>query len=125
MKVTSSRPALDFAQFDHMGIPTDESREGEVYLPDDGVWITNPRELAANVEFVRHSDKSRMHELIKTRPHVAYRVESLTPFLESYEVLSEPFVIPESGVEIAFVEIDGVVVELLSFANKDQEEWVV
>lgn len=124
-ETSETRPRLDASQFDHVGIPTEVEWEGAAYLPDDGVWITNPRQHPANVEWVRHTEASRMPEPIKTRPHIAYRVDELEPFLAAYKVLAPPFVIPESGVRVAFVEVDGVITELMAFANRDQEEWVV
>jgi hypothetical protein len=118
----SGDPQLGMAQLDHVGIPTPDEKPGAVHLPEDGVWITNPREHPLAVEWVRHTTESRMPARLQREPHLAFRVAELAPYLAAYEVLVEPFAI--EGVEIAFVDVAGVVVELLDFKDKDEEDWV-
>jgi len=118
----SARPELPMARLDHVGIPTAEEKPGAEYLPDDGVWITNPRSHALGVEWVRHTADSRMPERLQREPHLAFRVDALAPYLAAHEVLVPPFDL--GRVEIAFVDVDGVIVELIDFKETDEEEWV-
>lgn len=118
----SALPELSRSQLDHVGIPTRDHKPGAVHLPDDGVWITNPREHPLAVEWVRHTDESRMPARLQAEPHLAFRVDALGPYLDAYAVVVPPFAI--EGVEIAFVDVAGVIVELLDFKDKDEEGWV-
>lgn len=57
--------------FDHIGIPSDEPRPGEVYVPETKVWVTSPRDNPANVEWVRFEDDSPVTGPLRHMPHLA------------------------------------------------------
>ena len=118
----SVRPELPMSRLDHVGIPTTEEKPGAEYLPADGVWITNPRSHPLGIEWVRHTPESRMPARLQQEPHLAFRVDALAPYLLAHEVLVPPFAL--GRVEIAFVDVDGVIVELLDFKETNEEEWV-
>jgi hypothetical protein len=118
----ANKPILEMSSLDHVGMPTGRQPAGASYLPDDGVWITNPRQHPLNIEWVHHTSESRMPQRLQRETHLAFRVTDLGPFLDAYEVLVRAFAV--DGVEIAFVDVEGVVVELLDFKSKNEEEWV-
>ena len=41
-------------RFDHIGIPTTETHEGEVFVEATRVWLTSPRSHPANIEWLRY-----------------------------------------------------------------------
>ena len=111
-------------RFDHIGIPTSEAKEGAVWLEEDGVWLTNPREHPLNVEWVRYAPGSPMPARLQNNLHIAYRVDDLEEAIAGHDVLVAPFTIGDGFVTIAFVEIDGLVVELMRYGDPAEEGWL-
>jgi hypothetical protein len=63
---------------------------------------------------------------LRTEPHVAYRVGDLDAALEGQVVLAEPFDPTGRGddfLRVAFVEVDGAVVELMQYGNPEETGW--
>ena len=61
---------------------------------------------------------------LRTAPHVAYRVDDLGAAIEA-TILAEPF---DNGrgddfLRVAFVEVDGAVIELMQYGNPDETGW--
>jgi hypothetical protein len=111
-------------RFDHVGIPTVNEKEGSVWLEEDRVWVTNPRQHPLNIEWVRYAPGSRMHPTLQANLHLAYRVDDLAEALEGREVLVPPFELGDGFAMIAFVQIDGNVVELMQYTDPDERGWV-
>lgn len=57
--------------------------------------------------------------------HVAYRVACLEAAITGQRVVLEPFEGSPGFVRAAFVEIEGVLVELMQYSNPDEEGWFV
>ena len=115
---------FDCSDFDHVGIPTSDDKDGFVWLQDDGVWVTNPREHPLNVEWVRYAPGSRMHPRLQENLHLAYRVQDLDRTLEGRDVLVPPFEFGGGFAKIAFVDVAGIVVELMEYADPSERGWV-
>ena len=99
-------------EFDHVGIPTDEKRDGMRFLESRRVWLTSPGDHPFRVEWLFYEPRTPEVELIRRLPHVAYRVESLEEAMEGHRVIAEPFVV-FGEVRVAFVEVDGAPVEFV------------
>ena len=109
-----------------MGLITEERQADESFVPSTRVWVTNPRKSAANVEWLRFEPDTPVTGPLRTRPHVAYRVDDLAAAMDGLPVLAEPFDPTGGGddwLRVAFVEIDGAVVEFMQYANPDEEGW--
>jgi hypothetical protein len=115
---------FDRSRFDHVGIPTDEDKNGFVWLERDRVWVTSPRDHPLNIEWVRYAPGSRMHPRLQANLHIAYRVDDLAASLEGCAVLVPEFDLGNGFATIAFVDIDGVIVELMQYADPDEQGWV-
>ncbi len=105
-------PAL---RYHHLGIPTTELREGEVYLAEFGVHVAGYEESPFGIEWMRYEADSPLPELVRTVPHVAFQVDDLEAALVGREVLITPNS-PSEGVRVAFIVHNGAPVELLEFA---------
>ena len=117
---------IDRSRFDHLGLVTDEQKDGESYVAATKVWVTNPRDNAFNVEWLRFEPDSPVTGLLRTAPHVAYRVDELGAAIEGHTVLAEPFDPTGRGddfLRVAFVEVDGAVIELMQYGNPDETGW--
>jgi hypothetical protein len=118
--------ALDRSRFDHIGLVTDEKKEGESFVEATRVWVTNPRASPFNVEWLRFEADTPVTGPLRHHPHVAYRVDGLAGALEGHTVLAEPFDPTGRGddfLRAAFVLVDGAVVELMEYGDPDEEGW--
>ena len=101
-------------KYHHLGIPTDIPREGETYLEKFKVFATDHESNPYGIQWMRYEPGSPLPELVKTVPHVAFKVDNLEKALEGKEILIEPNK-PSEGVTVAFIVNDGAPVEFLQF----------
>jgi hypothetical protein len=99
-------------EFDHIGVPAASKRDGMRYLESKRLWLTSPADHAYRVEWLWHEPESPEAELVRTVPHVGYRVPSLEEALAGHRVVAEPFDV-FGEVRVAFVEVDGAPVEFV------------
>jgi hypothetical protein len=111
------------SKFDHVGLVTDERKQGESWVEATRVWVTNPRAHPYNVEWLRFEPDSPVTGPLRTEPHVAYRVQDVERAIEGHNILAEPFDVGDGFATVAFVEVDGAVVEFMQYANPDEEGW--
>ena len=111
------------AAFDHIGLITEVARPGESFVEATRVWVTSPRASAYNVEYLRFEPDTPVTGPLRTEPHVAYRVDDVEAAAAGHEVLAGPFDVGGGFVRVAFVLIDGAVVEFMQYANPDEEGW--
>ena len=99
-------------EFDHVGIPTANKRPGMRFLESKRLWLTSPAEHPFRVEWLWYEHDSPEAELIRTAPHVAYRVDNLEEAMNGLPVIAEPFDV-FGEVRVSFVEVDGAPVEFV------------
>ena len=99
-------------QFDHVGIPAPAKRDGMRFLESKRLWLTSPADHPFRVEWLWYEEDSPEAELLRTRPHVAYRVESLEEALAGQNVVAEPFDV-FGEVRVGFIEADGAPIEFV------------
>jgi len=110
--------------FDHIGIITLEPHEGESWVADSQVWVTNPRLHPARIEYIRPKEMPvvplEQVGLWKLWhwPHIAYRVENLREAIAGEQVVLGPFY-PAKFLEVAFVYKNGVILEYMQYAELD------
>lgn len=113
------------ARFDHIGVVTADRQNGESWVEATRVWVTSPRAHPFNVEFLRFEPDSPVTGPLRSEPHVAYRVDSVTEAIEGHVVLAEPFQpAPDPAfLTVAFVQVEGAVVEFMQYGNPAEEGW--
>jgi hypothetical protein len=114
---------IERARFDHIGVITDERHDGEVFVDATRVWVTNPRAHSFHVEYLRFEPDSTVTGPLRHDPHVAYRVQDVDAAIAGHEVLLPPFEVGGGFCRVAFVMVDGVVIEFMQYANPDEEGW--
>ena len=107
-------------RYHHIGIPTIEEREGEVYLESLKLFCTDHESNPFGIQWMRFDADCPLPELVKTVPHVAFEVDDLAAALQGHEVIIQPNS-PSPGVTVAFVVSGGAPVEFLEF-DRDQNE---
>ena len=98
----------------------------ESFVAATRVWVTNPRAGGCNVEWLRFEPDTPITGPLRNAPHVAYRVDDLDAAIEGHTVLADPFDPTGRGddfLRVAFVQIDGAVVELMQYGNPDETGW--
>ena len=111
------------SQFDHIGVITDDVKSGESWVEATRVWVTSPREHPYNIEWLRFEPDTPVTGPLRTEPHVAYRVDDVQAAVEGLDVLAEPFDVGDGFLTVAFVIVDGAVVEFMQYANPDEKGW--
>lgn len=109
-------------QFHHVGLPTNESHVGEVYVADTKVWVTDPRRHPQRVEYLRFEADSPVQGPLRELPHLAFRVDNLAAQLRGKQLLIEPFQ-PSPGCSVAFFLEDGAVIEYMQFEHDGNLPW--
>ena len=99
-------------KFNHLGIPTVDSFDGEIPLPHLKLTVSDHLNNPFGIQWQRYWDDSPVPDLVKTVAHVAFEVEDLLQALEGHQVIIEPNS-PSLGVMVAFIEVSGAPVELL------------
>jgi hypothetical protein len=114
---------FDRSRFDHVGLVTEQQKPGESWVEATRVWVTSPRDHPYNVEWLRFEPDTPVTGPLRTEPHVAFRVDDVERAVEGHTVLAEPFDVGDGFVTVAFVEVDGAVVEFMQYRNPDETEW--
>ena len=99
-------------KFNHLGIPTADSFEGEMPLPHLKVTVSDHLNNPFGIQWQRYWDDAPYPDLVKTVPHVAFEVDDLREALVGHHVIIEPNS-PSAGVMVAFIEVNGAPVELM------------
>jgi hypothetical protein len=102
-------------KYNHLGIPTQTPKEGEIYLPDFDIYCTDHESNPFGIQWMRYGEKCTLPRIVQEVAHVAFEVENLAEALEGKEVIIEPNS-PSEGVMVAFVLEDGAPVELMEYA---------
>ena len=99
-------------KFNHIGIPTTESFEGEIPLPHLKVTVSDHQDNPFGIQWQRYWPDAPYPELVTTVAHVAFEVDDLAEALAGQHVIIEPNS-PSAGVIVAVIEVNGAPVELL------------
>lgn len=118
-----SSQQFDRARFDHIGLVTERAQTGERWVEATRCWVTSPRRHPYNIEWLRFEPDSPVTGLLRTEPHIAYRVDDVERSVHGHEVLAEPFDVGDGFVRVAFVDVEGAVVEFMEYANPDEAGW--
>jgi hypothetical protein len=104
-------------RYNHLGIPTKETKPGETYLPQFKMYVSGYEENEFNIEWMRFEEGSTLPEIVQRLPHVAFEVDSLEEAIHGKEILISPNS-PSDGVRVAFILENGAPVEFLEFEKK-------
>jgi hypothetical protein len=83
-------------KFNHIGIPTAGSFEGEIPLPQLKMTVSDHQANPFGIQWQRYWEDAPYPDLVKTVPHVAFEVDVLVAFIEV------------SGAPVELMQIDHV-----------------
>ena len=103
-------------EFDHVGIITEDEKEGAIYVEATKVWVTDFRVDPYGIEWLRFEPDTPVTGPVRDLPHVAYRVDSIVETAKEMglKTLLEPF---DAGLaQVGFFQAeDGAVIELMEY----------
>jgi hypothetical protein len=108
-------------KFNHVGIPTTSSFEGEIPLPKLSMTVSDHKNNPYGIQWQRYDADAPYPELIKTMPHVAFEVDDLRAALDGQKVIIQPNS-PIKGLTVAFIEVNGAPIELMEIDRSICEE---
>ena len=78
------------------------------------MYVSGYDESEFGIEWMRFEKDSSLPELVKSIPHIAFKVDDLNTELKGKEILIEPNS-PSEGVRVAFIIENGAPVEFIEF----------
>jgi len=99
-------------EYHHLGIPTSVKRENETYLEKYKTFVSGYDDSPYGIEWMRYEADAPLPELVKTVPHIAFKVDNLTAAIEGKNVIIQPNS-PSEGVLVAFIVDNGAPVEFI------------
>lgn len=107
--------------FHHFGIPLQDGVFEGAYSEKAGMYtVDNPGQF--RVQWHRFKNSSPLHNLIKTVPHLAFKVDNLLRAIEDEEVILGPYE-PIDGFFVAMINDNGAPIELIETTLSDDEIW--
>jgi hypothetical protein len=110
------------ASFHHMGIPTMERKPDERFSERFGMYTSDSDCKALRIQWHRFEPDSCLHPLIRTVPHVAFKVADLDRVIAGRSVLLGPYE-PIPDFRVAIIEDGGQPIELVETTLTDEELW--
>lgn len=101
-------------KYDHLGIPTTSRFAGEIELPHLKMTVSDHQNNPFGIQWQRYWEDAPYPDLVKTIPHVAFEVEDMDATLQGHMVIIKP-TSPSEGLAVAFIEVNGVPVELMCY----------
>jgi len=104
-------------KYHHLGIPTTQPIEGEVYVKDYKFFHYGFDKSEYGIEWMRFEKDCQLPEIVKTMSHVAFEVDDIYEAIKGKKVIIEPNS-PSEGNIVAFIEENGVPVEFIQIEKK-------
>ena len=105
--------------YNHIGIPTDVKHDDEIYIEAVSIYVSKDESNPYGVEWVRHLPECPFPDLIKNKAHVAFIVKNLSKEIAGKKVIFGPINHPQKDVAIAFIDDDGVPIELVQIGRME------
>lgn len=101
--------------YDHIGIPSTDPTEAEVYQPDICAHVCRVGEDALRIEKIRFDADAPFPDDVKTRPHIAFKVDSLNEAVAGKRIVMPP-TNSKPGIRFAFIDVEGVLIEFFEIS---------
>ncbi len=99
-------------KYHHIGIPSKEKRENEIYFPHLKLSCVPGINNAYGVEWTRFDEDADYPDIVKEYAHVAFEIDNLEKAIEGEQVIVEPGEIMP-GVRAAFISVLDAPVKLM------------
>lgn len=109
-------------EYHHMGIPTNIPRENERYNSTFKMYTSGGKNSEFRIQYHRFEPDSPLHPLLKTVPHVAFKVNSIEAAIKGKEVVLGPYE-PFPGFKVAVIIECGVPIEFIETTLSEEKIW--
>jgi hypothetical protein len=109
-------------EFHHLGVPTAAMHPGERFSQLFAMYTSDAHTDLIRVQWHRFLPESSLDPLVRTLPHVAFKVNHLNRAIDGKKLLLAPYE-PIAGFRVAIIEDGGVPIELIETALTDEEIW--
>ena len=99
-------------KYHHLGIPTDEVKENEVYLDEFKMYVSGYDTSEYKIEWLRILPESNLPDLVKNVSHVAFEVDDVNEAIKNKNVIIQPNS-PSPEYLVAFIEENGAPIEFI------------
>ncbi len=106
-------------EFHHLGLPTDEKHDGEIYVAETKVFVTEPGNHPYRIEYLRYESDSPVTGPLRMQPHLAFTTDDLEREISGKNVILGPFQAMENVVA-AFIYDAGTVVEFMQWTTEEK-----
>lgn len=105
-------------EYMHIGIPVTEKRPNMIYAEGMKLWLNeNPDEYDYKIEYLKFEEGGPFPEIMHQNPHVAFKTDDLTPYVEDADQVLYGPADNGPGVRLAFIMKDNVIIELYEDKN--------
>jgi hypothetical protein len=118
-------------KYHHLGVPTKQKKAGEKYHGNLKFTSTPFGANKYRIQWHRFEEGCEMHEILKTVPHVAFKVDNLEEEIAGQNVILGPYspingyrvaiIITEDGFPVEFVETNYTDEELIALEEQAKE----
>lgn len=108
--------------FHHVGIPTNEPRPNERYSEEYQFYTSDDDCDLIRVQWHRFEPDGPMNDVIKTKPHLAFKVSDLDKAIADESVILGPYE-PIPGYRVAVIRNGGISIELIQTELSDEAIW--
>ena len=111
-------------EYHHTGIPTQEIQEGEKYSSTFKMYTSGGQDSEFRVQYHRFEEGCPLHPLIQTKPHIAFKVNSIDEAIRGKKVILEPYY-PIEGFRVAMIvnEETQSPIELIETTLSEEQIW--
>ncbi|MFH1851588.1 MAG: hypothetical protein ABIA75_04520 [Candidatus Neomarinimicrobiota bacterium] len=103
-------------KYNHFGIPTSSCFEDEIDLPNLKMTVSDHENNPYGIQWQRYWENAPYPDLVKSVPHVAFEVDDLQKELSGKKIIIKPNS-PSDGLLVAFIEVNGVPIELMQYTK--------
>lgn len=107
-------------EYHHMGLISDEPQEGEIYHEEMKFYSTPFLDNPYRIQWHRFDADCPLNTILKEKPHVAFKVQSIEKEIEGKQLLLGPYE-PIPGYRVAIIEFKGAVIEFIETKLTDEE----
>jgi len=118
----SRKTKLQTLHFHHVGIPVPQKMEGMSYNEKLKLYTTDYFDNPYGIEWMYFDHDNPLPDIIKSRPHVAYKVNDLHEAIKDKNIILPPNN-PTEGVTVAFILDEINLIELLQFDRPENQIW--
>jgi hypothetical protein len=108
--------------FHHLGIPTTEIKQEERYSSLFDMYTSDSDCESMRIQWHRFGPASSLHPIVRSQPHVAFKVDDLRRATAGMRLLLGPYE-PIENFRVAIVEDHGQPIELIQTNLTDDEIW--